>query len=220
MTLRKAFISGILAIALTLTGCVSVEWNPEHYLVPQLMPTAVTVKTAYGSGSGVWVSDSHVLTAKHVVDGTRTNRVTVVGPDGTKTDGWVSVSFEKGINQDWAIIRAAKPANAVVAEISCDAPLIGSRVIMFGNSMGSTGLLPYFGWVEWLDYDTTENGAPPSYWKSADLMSFHGAAGTSGGPVFNREGKLIGLEVGSMNGRGGTFKQVVQQIRSTFLCGK
>lgn len=218
MTFKGLFLGSLLLLA----GCVSTPI--ENEVVPLVQPLAVTVTTDRGSGSGVWISDRHILTAKHVVKGWDSfeKHVWVESHDGQELRPATLIAWEQEgegmINYDWAILEIDDPdfRAAAWAQVECADPLIGERVVGIGNAHGYTGLLPYLGYVQWVHYDPSGLvQGMEGYWKDAILTNMGGAPGVSGGPVFNMAGRLIGMMVGAFDDqRSGTFLQITYPVRA------
>jgi S1-C subfamily serine protease len=209
-----------LGVALLMTGaCVSFNWVPESMLVSQLAPLSVTVHHRLGGGSGVWIGEDLVLTAKHVVlsyDGWRED-IHVVDLSGYSYPAKVIV-FEKEpqsfIQHDWVILRVEGAERQNWARPDCGSRYVGEKVIGFGNGHLYTGLLPYMGVIQTVKYNPSALPNMKTYWGDAILTTLDGAPGVSGGPVFDMEGDLIGMMVGAFQDRrAGSFQQITYPVR-------
>lgn len=223
----KFFKNLILGILLALSmACISVnpiqqsDMDPsvKAILVERLMELAVTVGTPTGAGTGVWISSTEVLTAKHVVQAQQGffRDVWVEGTDGLRRPmRVVEVSNEKlpGLfPEDWAILELKVKDQKVRAwaQTDCRDPRVGESLISVGNGLGS-GLLPYFGNVQAEHMDISVQAERPELWDDVFVSSTNGAPGVSGGPVFDRNGYLVGQMVGvfSVEGYG-----IIQQFNT------
>lgn len=209
----------VLGVVLGLTGCVSVNWTPESMLVPQLNHLAVTVKHPYGGGSGVWIGEDLVLTAKHVILGYGGVRddLTVEDLSGRHYKAKVIIYHKepKGfIQHDWAILRVEKVKRQHWARPDCGARYVGEKVVGFGNGHLYTGLLPYMGLIQKVWFNPSKLKGLEHYWGDAILTTMDGAPGVSGGPVFDMDGDLIGMMVGAFQDQGaGTYQQMTYPVR-------
>jgi putative serine protease PepD len=142
-----------------------------------------------GLGTGVVVNqDGSILTALHVV--ANANSINVVYPDGTRTTAEVVSSDEE---HDIALLQPAKlPQLVVPAVLGSSGVGVGLPVVAVGNPLG-------------LD-DTTTAGVISALDRSirADdgserrgLIQFDAAVnpGSSGGPLLNQQGEVIGIVV-------------------------
>jgi putative serine protease PepD len=142
-----------------------------------------------GLGTGVIVNqDGSILTALHVV--AHATSINVVYPDGTRTTAEVVSSDEE---HDIALLQPAKlPQLVVPAVLGSSGVGVGLPVVAVGNPLG-------------LD-DTTTAGVISALDRSirADdgterrgLIQFDAAVnpGSSGGPLLNQQGEVIGIVV-------------------------
>ena len=142
-----------------------------------------------GLGTGVIVNkDGSILTAYHVVS--RATSINVVYPDGTRTTATVVSSDEE---HDIALLQPATlPQLVVPAVLGSSGVGVGLPVVAVGNPLG-------------LD-DTTTAGVISALDRSirADdgterrgLIQFDAAVnpGSSGGPLLNQQGEVIGIVV-------------------------
>ncbi|MEP7003359.1 MAG: trypsin-like peptidase domain-containing protein [Chloroflexota bacterium] len=174
---------------------------PELYA--KLAQTVVTVrselpdgKTALGSGV-IIDEDADILTALHVVaDATR---ITVTFADGLTVEAKI---FAKQPDNDIAGIRAlGHPDNMAVATMGNPNNLnIGEDAIVIGNPFGlsrslSTGVISGL-------HRTIQ---PPGGGRPmTELIQFDASVnpGNSGGPLFNRDGDVVGIVSGLANPNG------------------
>jgi putative serine protease PepD len=151
-------------------------------------PSVVLITTSKGSlGSGVIVNDTGtVLTAQHVVAGGGT--ISVVFADGTKAAATVAAADPK---IDIATLTPSKLPEVVVPATLGGGLAVGSDVVAIGNPLGlrastTTGI------VSGLDRRTKTKAGPLS-----GLIQFDAAVnpGSSGGPLLNSRGLLVGVVV-------------------------
>lgn len=191
-------LSAVLAIS-SLSNCASpTPLATLSISAEALQETAVTVQTADGSGSGVLVAnakgDVFVWTAAHVVTDTKKIRIVKQIQIPGRTVGFVTldadiVAISKA--QDLAILQLKHKDFFKVAtrfESANFIPKLGDEIRHIGSFMGivgaesfSTGEISYVGRV----YDG----------QVFDQMSAPCFPGSSGGAVWNAEGKVIGILV-------------------------
>ena len=174
---------------------------PELYA--RLAPTVVVVRsqladgrTALGSGV-IFDEDADILTALHVV--ADASRITVTFSDGSTYEAKI---FARQPDNDIAGIRAlGHPDQLAVATLGNPNALnVGDEAIVIGNPFGlehslSTGV------ISGLHRSVQPPGADKPM---TDLIQFDASVnpGNSGGPLFNREGDVVGIVSGLANPNG------------------
>jgi serine protease Do len=154
-------------------------------------PSVVGLGRGWGLGSGVVIGDGHVLTNAHNV---RREQVTVVFADGRRETGeWTAADHDL----DLAVVSVDTGAAAPVAWEPGDAPGIGTPVLALANP-GGRGLRATLGFV------TSEGRSfrGPRGRRIAGAIE-HTAAlprGSSGGPLVDVEGRLLGLNALRLDG--------------------
>ncbi len=157
-------------------------------LYGRVAPSVVLITTSKGSlGSGVIVNDTGtVLTAQHVIAGG--GSISVVFADGTRATAKVAGADPK---IDIATVTPSKLPEVVVPAILGGGLAVGSDVVAIGNPLGlrastTTGI------VSGLDRRTKTKAGPLS-----GLIQFDAAVnpGSSGGPLLNSQGLLVGVVV-------------------------
>jgi serine protease Do len=154
-------------------------------------PSVVGLGRGWGMGSGVVIGEGRVLTSAHNL---RREQVTVVFADGRRASGEVAATDP---DLDLAVVEVdTGDAPAVVWEPG-EAPAIGTPVLALANP-GGRGLRTTLGWV------------------SSEGRSFRGPRGrriggaiehtaplprgSSGGPLVDVEGRLLGLNALRLDG--------------------
>jgi serine protease Do len=146
-------------------------------------PSVVGVGARWGRGSGLVVGDGKVLTNAHNVRGTET---TVTFQDGRTVDGSVA-----GIDEDadLAVISVATDGATPISWAEESATL-GSAVFALANP-GGRGLRVTHGFISGME----RSFRGPRGRRIAGSMEHTAplARGSSGGPVVDVEGRLLGL---------------------------
>jgi S1-C subfamily serine protease len=162
----------------------------------QILPSLVQIQASVpssngdgagaGLGSGVIVNASGaILTALHVVDDATTIRLAFV--DGTRTNGQI-VSTDPA--NDIAVLIPEQPPQPIVPAVLGGAGQIGDETYAVGHPLGFVGSLTS-GVISGLDR-TVE---APDGRTLRGLIQFDAAVnpGSSGGPLLNRGGQVIGI---------------------------
>jgi putative serine protease PepD len=170
----------------------------------KVAPSVVQVKamradgTVADSGSGVVIDDAgDILTALHVVQNAKT--LTVVFADGTESQAVIIAQVPES---DIAALRPANtPAQLVPATLGSPSTLhIGDDAIVVGNPFALTRSLST-GVISGLDRSLQ---VPNQGRSLTGLIQFDAAVnpGSSGGPLVNRDGEVIGIVTGLVNPTG------------------
>jgi S1-C subfamily serine protease len=171
-----------------------------------LRPSVVLIETTGGRGTiaggsaaaksalgtGVIVNaDGTILTALHVVDGAA--RISITYFDGTTSAAAVAGNDPK---QDIATLTPQKLPDTLVPATLGGGPAIGDDVVAIGNPLGLTATTTS-GVVSGLNRTSTREGASDV----AGLIQFDAAVnpGSSGGPLINDRGQVIGIVVSLAN---------------------
>ena len=168
-------------------------------------PSVVQIRArAQGSsarfgGSGVVLDDAgHILTSLHVVE--RASEISLTFADGTESAAIVVAARPES---DIAVLRAITPPATVVPAVLGDprALRVGDEAIVVSNPFGiaaslSTGSISGLG---------RSFQAPAHRQPLTGLIQFDAAVnpGSSGGPLLNRDGDVVGIIVGLVNPSGG-----------------
>lgn len=174
------FVAGAAILALC-------YWFPVNQaLLARPVPAAeatVLVSTAMGHGSGVHIGEGRILTAAHVVgDMAEVNVQTSNGWSRDATVLWVDKL------RDLALLKIPTSNVVSTAELNCTDPLVGDRVEAIGNP-GVLRWMHSFGRISSL----FEKRGP---WDAAYIVDITVAPGMSGGPLFDHQGRVIGIVVG------------------------
>ncbi len=169
--------------------------------VPQLYqalrPSVVLIK-ATGSGAGadtgtgvVANADGTILTAFHVVEGAKA--ITVAYADGTESPAEIVTSSAA---QDIATLKPGKLPETLVPAVLGGGAAIGDDVVAIGNPLGLTATTTS-GVVSGLERTLSRDRGGDI----AGLIQFDAAVnpGSSGGPLLNDRGQVIGIVVALAN---------------------
>lgn len=168
--LRLWLISGLSA--LLLSACSSA---PPSGVTP-LHRSTVLIEHESGHGSGLIVGPNRVLTAFHVVQG---DELGIRFFSGQANPGKIVWSDPE---RDLAVVEVAIPAGHPEARLSCRAPDPGQHVMSVGHPIQSQ-------WVLVGGY-LPNSGLVAGRYMS---LGFPVGLGTSGGPVFDERGEVIGI---------------------------
>jgi len=167
-----------------------------------------------GQGSGFFISaDGYAVTNNHVVDGA--DKVEVTTDDG-KTHSAKVIGTDA--RTDLALIKVEGGANFPFAKLSEGKPRIGDWVLAVGNPFGLGGTVTA-GIV-------SSNGRDIGNGPYDDFIQIDAPVnkGNSGGPAFNTEGEVIGVNTAIYSPSGGsvgiafsipatTVKNVIAQLK-------
>jgi S1-C subfamily serine protease len=155
-----------------------------------------TVSTGSNMGSGFAVGRDLVLTNRHVVEGRAGGWVDLVQGGRRVTRARVEKVFDGAF--DLALLRTEHPLEVVPLELARDLPAIGTEVLIIGSPVGlegsiTGGLVSQLRPLSRASYIQVDAALNP---------------GNSGGPVFDRLGRVIGmatmrLEPGASGAAGG-----------------
>ena len=178
------------------TAIVTTPTTPRTYSAAELMAlvevSVVRIETAEGSGSGIIISSGgYVLTNNHVVQKNTTVKITL-----KNGDTFDAVVLTKDEYRDLALLalvgnRSDYPAAALGSSASVK---VGDEVVAIGYALGlkgqaslSKGVVSARRSIEDEDYIQTDAAINP---------------GNSGGPLFNLQGKVIGVNSAKYVGGG------------------
>jgi serine protease Do len=154
-------------------------------------PSVVGLGRGWGLGSGVVIGDGHVLTNAHNV---RRDQVTVAFADGRRETGeWTAADPDL----DLAVISVDTGGAPAIAWVPGDEPGVGTPVLALANP-GGRGLRTTLGFV------TSEGRSfrGPRGRRIAGAIE-HSAPlprGSSGGPLVDTDGRLLGLNALRLDG--------------------
>lgn len=178
-----------------------------------ILPSLVFIRTegkgeradGVGVGSGVIINeDGSILTANHVVEGARTIIVTFA--DGTEAKAEVVNAQPE---QDLAVLQADGAPGLIVPAVLGGGGRVGDDAYAVGNPLGLTASFSA-GVISGLDrtIPLPPNASSPNVRSLSGLIQFDAAVnpGSSGGPLLNRNGQVIGIVTALVNaGNQGSF---------------
>jgi S1-C subfamily serine protease len=157
--------------------------HPTPPAAPTPLPSDLMVIVGGTRGSGVHLGDGAVLTASHVLDGATAALVKPEdGPHVPATLLWAAPDY------DIALMRADAPLKAGIAELACREPILGEDIEIAGSPL-DLGFVHTWGRVAGPIAERDD-------WKSAFIADVTNAWGMSGAPVFDRAGRVLGIDVG------------------------
>jgi len=146
-------------------------------------------------GTGIVIdTGGDILTALHVVKGGSSIKVTFA--DGTVSSASLKTADP---SDDIAVLTPARPPSVIAPEVLGASPQIGDQVFAVGNPLGLDGSMSA-GVVSGLE----RSFAAPSGRTLTGLIQFDAAVnpGSSGGPLLNAEGQVVGIVIGLANPAG------------------
>lgn|GEM_PF-6611220 len=179
--LRLVLISGLLMTLLA--GCNTQPTSP----ITPLHRSTVLIEHEKGHGSGLIVGPRRVLTAYHVVQGDGLDVRFFSGEANAGSVVWSDAE------RDLAVIDVAIPEGHPRAPLTCEQPQAGQHVIAVGHPIQSQWVLV--------------GGYLPNAGLVADRyvsLGFPVGLGTSGGPVFDDRGQVVGITLAILAERNST----------------
>ena len=178
---RLAFLACSLMVFLA--GCAS----PQNPSLTPLHRSTVLIEHDRGHGSGLILGPRRVLTAFHVVQGEGLDVRFFSGEANAGSVIWSDVE------RDLAIIDVAIPDGHPLATLSCDQPEPGEHVMSVGHPIQSK-------WVLVGGYLPNTSLIAGRYVS----LGFPVGLGTSGGPVFDEDGEVVGITLAILAERSST----------------
>jgi len=169
------FFSFIIAAALIPTPVADAKPKPS---------SVVKIMLPNGHGSGVAIGGGFIITAAHVTHDAKDGRVKLKNSTGSEFDGEVLWQNE---TYDVALVRG-KNAVFGVSSLACRTPVLGEEITASGSPL-QTEFSTFWGHV---------SGMVQKYgpWPESVTLDASITPGISGGPVFDKDGNVIGIAVG------------------------
>ncbi|HLS15181.1 MAG TPA: trypsin-like peptidase domain-containing protein [Beutenbergiaceae bacterium] len=169
------------------------DWEAVAQAVrPTVVAIDVAAQGGAGAGSGlVWDADGHIVTNNHVIDGAAQIQVTL-------SDGRMFAAEVVGTDPvtDLAVLALVDPPEDLeLAGMGQDADRrVGEPVMAVGNPLGLSSTVTT-GVVSALDRPVTAGEGPGQAPSVTNAIQVDAAVnpGNSGGPLFDAEGQVIGI---------------------------
>lgn len=147
--------------------------------------TAVRINVESGLGSGVYIGNGEVVTALHVVDGSKAIRVT--DQKGDSVSAHVARTLP---SLDIAVLTIDDLLPLAKSPLRCAPSPVGDTFVGVGNPLG-------FDFVDvWGRIASGEQ--PVGDWSIAQLADAQIIPGDSGGPIYDSDGDVAGIMVGAV----------------------
>lgn len=165
-------------------------------LYEKLSPAVVTIhissndgsnqRQKSGLGTGIVIEEDRIITAAHVVH--TADSITVKFKDGYTTEAEIVTSIPAS---DVALLKLLNPPeNVTIAEtIDSDSVRIGEPVFVIGAPFGIEHTLSVGNLSGRINRGLMAGGEPVNLLQTDTAIN----QGNSGGPLFNRDGKVIGI---------------------------
>lgn len=159
-------------------------------IVSQASPAVVSAETTTTRGTGFFVTPNVVVTNAHVVDGH--TYVTIKLAAGATLNARVTTTTDE---YDLALIRvdAAPPAQIVLPMRTAQSARVGQEVVAIGSALGVL-------------QNTVTRGIISAFRRAGPVLLVQTDAainrGNSGGPLIDRQGRVIGVTTLKMSGGG------------------
>lgn len=177
--------------AILLAACFCASLAYADVPPPPKAESTVVVLTADSLGSGFHIGGGIFVTAAHVVADVTSVRIEL--SDERKIPGHVIFVDNRA---DIAFVLVDKAVDIEAARIACRAAVLGEEISVRGNPAG----------VRFISTWGRVAGQPRQLgpWSIVTPINVSAASGNSGGPVFDAQGKVIGVLVG-LGTSGGTM---------------
>lgn len=182
---------GVLALGILLFGGVYAMPEPQQITITNTIvqgpPTTsedsvVMVNVEGGHGSGVHIGNGFVITAAHVTgDAKEVSLKRQVGEDVKAEVMWVNKAY------DIALLRTSGKL-AGKASLDCAQPKLGDEIQAAGNPL-NLEFVSSFGRIA-----GAARAADP--WREVVITDITTVMGASGGPLFGKDGRVVGIVVG------------------------
>ncbi|KRB22661.1 S1 family peptidase [Mesorhizobium sp. Root172] len=171
----------------------------------------ITKEKGDGHGSGVSLGHGVFLTAGHVTeDATSLTVKTRAGKSGTAEVLWSNHAY------DVSIIYVEALKDEPGSPMACAATTIGEDITIVGNPL-NTEFATSWGRISSLEKTGLENLDGKGLWRSLVTMDATAAPGVSGGPIFDKDGEIVGILVSGAVSDRGTFGYSYM-VPSTAIC--
>lgn len=173
----------LLAVSIFLAGLFLILSSQYEKKKDVWALSTLKIITSTGHGSGVHIGNGYILTAAHVVAGDQSVRVMASHNGEEPADVlWVNKAH------DVALLRSDYLKGVDSSPLSCKPLGVGQSV----KATGNPGPLEFI--TSWGRVSSDE--AKRGNWKSSIIVDLTIAPGSSGGPLFDTRGNVVGLVVG------------------------
>ena len=184
--LWQLFIATFIVLLFCLTNCTTAQTVPE--IAEKALAATVYLEMKdinglpLGFGSGFFVKPNLIATNYHVIAGAANGTAKLVGKYTTyKIEGWTATDEEN----DLALLQVSAYGIKPLPLGNSDAVKIGETVYVAGNPKGLEGTFS----------DGIISSRRDKYTKERFQMTTPISPGSSGGPVLNGKGEVIGVSV-------------------------
>lgn len=172
---------GALACLLAV-ACAPIEANRPALAPPAqaeaIWRSTVLVETGQGHGSGVIIGDRTVLTALHVVDDGAVPMIEFLGGErAIGVVGWSSALL------DLAVVDVRVPGDYPEAALFCGRVGQAQHLVAIGHPLTT----------RWVSVEGQLGTEDPAGLRRLVPLSFDLSLGNSGGPVFDDDGRVVGI---------------------------
>lgn len=159
-----------------------------------------------GHGTGVRISDTEIITARHVTDGNDLFFVSgIMGGVALATE-----LYDGGAARDYAVLAIPAATPGAISPLDCREPIPGEPVTHIGNP-GKTRFGFQTGIVSPFDSYPDDGSLEIEL-----IMTVN--PGSSGGPVFDADGDVLGVVTASLNTPEGVPGAFSMALPSSVLC--
>ena len=168
----RLFVRRSIALSIVVTGLIAL---PAQALDADAIDGVVTIQTEDGIGAGFTITENQIVTAAHVVTGSRSIEIVLQSEkDSPRPANLIYIDDEK----DVAILEV-DTAGIKRFKLSETLPEVGAEVFAIGSPIGAPVLSK--GLYEGISYSGSLTASVPI------------APGNSGGPLLDEMGDVIGL---------------------------
>ena len=178
-----------------LTASQIYEQNIQSVVAINCVATTNVMGQVYQSssaGSGfVMTQDGYIVTNHHVIDGA--TKITVTFEDGTE---YAARLVGSDSSSDIALIKVEATGLQAVKIGSSSHLAVGDQVVAIGNALGELSFSLTVGYISGIDRDVNTDGAVMNMLQTDAAIN----SGNSGGPLFNAQGEVIGINTAKYSG--------------------